>query len=178
MDVVALSGTVGAGKTTIAIELGRRLDAWGYRAVAVDVDGVARSAPPGPDDPFNEQLVVEHLRTMRRAWVEADTDVLLLPRVVESVDQRDSYSEALGSPVRVVKVDAPAPTRRQRLLARHEPGPELEWHLARTDELAAILDRLHIEDFAVRNDDGRLDAVADEIVDRLGWTPLRGRSIL
>jgi hypothetical protein len=168
VDVVALSGTVGAGKTTVAGALRRELVALGYRAAEVDVDGIAGQAPALPDDPFNERLVVAHLRGLR-ARLRA-TDVLVLPRVVETVAQRDAYADALGRRVRVVRIDAPAATRRRRLTARHEPGPSREWHLDRTDVLADILAAAGVEDLVVVNDGRPPSAVAAEIARALGWS--------
>ncbi|WP_456820042.1 adenylyl-sulfate kinase [Cellulomonas sp. URHB0016] len=169
MDVVVLSGTVGAGKTTVARALRLDLAARGIDAVDLDVDGIAGQAPAPPDDPFNERLVVEHLRAMRSTWEDAGTRVLILPRVVESAAQRDAYAAALGRTVRVVRIDASGPTRHRRLLARHRPGPDQDWHLARTDVLAEILARADVEELVVDNDDRRPSVVARQIAASLGW---------
>ena len=104
----------------------------------------------------------------RAHWDDAGLEVLILPRVVETAAQRDAYADALGEPVRVVRLDAPADARHARLLARHEPGPERDWHLARTDVLAVLLVTAGLEDLAVENHDRSPSAVALEIADRLG----------
>jgi predicted kinase len=168
MDVVALSGTVGAGKTTVAAALRRVLLARGLEACDLDVDELAHRTPPATDDPFNERAVVRHLRAMRAHWREAGVEVLILPRVLEDTAQRDDYADALGVPVRVVRLDAPASIRRDRLLARHEPGPDLEWHLARTDVLAALLERVDV-DLVVVNDGRAASEVATQVADLLGY---------
>ncbi|WP_203753115.1 AAA family ATPase [Cellulomonas chitinilytica] len=167
---MVLSGTVGAGKTTVAGALRRELVAQGHVAAELDVDGVARQAPAPPADPFNERLVVAHLRALRSRWERAGVDVLVLPRVVETVAQRDAYADAVGRPVRVVRIDAPASTRRRRLVARHDAGPDRDWHLARTDSLAAILAVAAVEDVVVVNDRRPPSAVATEILAALGWS--------
>ncbi|MBO3086082.1 adenylyl-sulfate kinase [Cellulomonas fengjieae] len=167
MDVVVLSGTVGAGKTTIALALRDALVARGLSAIDVDVDAVAQETSAAPDDPFNERAVVAHLRSMREHWREAGIDVLLLPRVVETVGQRDACADALGEPVRVVRIDADSSTRHARLISRHEPGPDRDWHLARTDVLADLLVAASVEDLVVVNDGRPATAAALEIVDLL-----------
>lgn len=169
MDVVVLSGTVGVGKTTVAAALRTALLARGREACDLDVDELAHRMPATDDDPFNETAVVRHLRSMREHWRAAGIEVLILPRVVEDAAQRDEYADALGVPVRVVRLDAPAATRRARLLARHAPGPDRDWHLDRTDELADLLEAAGVEDLVVVNDAGAATATAEEIVERLGY---------
>lgn len=168
MDVVALSGTVGVGKTTVAAALRRTLLSRGREAMELDVDELAHRTPAPADDPFNERAVLAHLRAMREHWREAEIEVLILPRVLEYPSQRDDYAEALGTPVRVVRLDAPAATRRDRLLARHAAGPERDWHLARTDPLAALLEAVDV-DLVVVNDGRAPWEVAEQIADRLGY---------
>jgi adenylylsulfate kinase len=169
MQVVALSGTVGAGKSTVAVALRDALLARGLAAGEVDVDAIANETPSPPDDPFNERVVVAHLRTMRPLWLDAGLDVLILPRVIETAAQRDAYADALGEPVRVVRIDAPTAVRHARLVARHAPGPERDWHLARTDVLAVLLVEAAVEDVVVSNDDRPPSAVASEIATLLGY---------
>jgi len=168
MDVVVLSGTVGAGKTTVAAALRTVLHARGHEACDLDVDELAHRTPPAADDPFNERAVVRHLRAMGAHWREAGIEVLILPRVVEDTAQRDDYADALGVPVRLVRLDAPASIRKDRLLARHEPGPDLDWHRARTDVLAALLERVDV-DLVVVNHGRAASEVAAEVADLLGY---------
>jgi dephospho-CoA kinase len=106
---------------------------------------------------------------MREHWREAGIEVLLLPRVVETMAQRESYAQALGEPVRVVRIDASPAIRHARLLARHDPGPERDWHLARTDVLADLLVAAGVEDVVVTNDDWSPPAVAAQVVELLGY---------
>ena len=168
MDVVVLSGTVGAGKTTVAAALRTVLLARGHEACDLDVDELAHRTPPAADDPFNERAVVRHLRSMRAHWHEAGIEVLILPRVIEDAAQLDDYADALGVPVRVVRLEAPASIRRDRLLARHEPGPDLDWHLARTDVLAGLLERVDV-DLVVVNHGRAASEVAAQVADLLGY---------
>lgn len=169
VEIVVLSGTVGAGKSTVALALRDLLLAQGVVAADVDVDAVATRSPAPPGDPFNERVVVAYLAAMRPRWEDAGVEVLILPRVVETVDQRDDYARALGRPVRVVRIDAAGPTRHRRLLDRHEPGAEQDWHLARTDVLAAILVAAAVEELVVDNDGRTPHAVAEEVATAFGW---------
>ena len=106
---------------------------------------------------------------MREHWRDAGLEVLILPRVIETAAQQDAYADALGEPVRVVRIDAPTATRHARLIARHPPGPERDWHLARTDVLAVLLVEAGVEELVVTNDDRTPTAIAAQIVDLLGY---------
>ena len=169
MQIVALSGTLGAGKSTLSIALRDALLARGYAAGELDVDAIANETSSPPDDPFNERVVVAHLRAMRPHWRDAGLEVLILPRVIETAAQRDAYAEALGEPVRVVRVDAPSAVRHARLVARHAPGPERDWHLARTDVLDVLLAEAGVEELVIDNDDRAPTAVASEVANLLGF---------
>ncbi|WP_162242690.1 adenylyl-sulfate kinase [Cellulomonas sp. Leaf395] len=171
MQVIALSGTVGAGKSTLAVALRDALLVRGLAAGELDVDAIANETSAPPDDPFNERMVVAHLRAMRQHWRDAGLEVLILPRVIETAAQRDAYADALGEPMRVVRIDAPTATRHARLVARHPPGPERDWHLARTDVLAVLLVAAGLEDLVVSNDDRPPSAVASQIADLLDLQP-------
>ncbi|KQR17504.1 adenylyl-sulfate kinase [Cellulomonas sp. Leaf334] len=177
MNVVALSGTVGTGKSTVAVALRDALLARGYAAEELDVDAIANETTAPPDDPFNERVVVAHLRTMRPHWHDAGLEVLILPRVIETVAQRDAYADALGEPVRVVRIDSPTALRHARLVTRHPPGPERDWHLARTDMLADLLVEAAVQEHVVTNDDRTPSAVASQIADLLDLpTPAQERA--
>ena len=173
MQIVALSGTLGAGKSTLSIVLRDALLARGYAAGELDVDAIAAETPAPPDDPFNERVVVAHLRAMRAEWHDAGLEVLILPRVIETAAQRDAYADALGEPVRVVRIDAPSAVRHARLVARHEPGPERDWHLARTDVLDVLLVAAGVEELVIDNDGRAPAAVASQIATLLGLSGRR-----
>jgi predicted kinase len=168
-QTVVLSGTVGAGKSTVATALVDELLARGYRATSIEVDELAHRGPPSPiDDPFNERAVVRELESVVPNLRELGIEVLVLPRVVETQSQRQAYADALAGPLRVVRLDASADTRRRRLVERHDAGPDRDWHLARTDVLADALLTCGAEDLSVTNEGRPASVVAAQIAEALG----------
>lgn len=94
---------------------------------------------------------------------------LVLAGVPEREVDRADYEVALGLPVTVVRLDASAVTMQTRLRARHAPGAELDWHLARAVELAQILSNNGIGDEVVNTDDQTPDTIADRVLEAIGW---------
>jgi hypothetical protein len=74
-----------------------------------------------------------------------------------------------GAEIVVCRLTAPEEERVERLRRRIPPGDSREWHIARSRELAPLLERAGIEDFVVENEMRSLRAVACEVLVRAGW---------
>jgi ATPase involved in DNA replication initiation len=157
-----LNGTVGAGKTSTAFAVGDRLREHGIPHQVIDLDGLRQAWPAPPDDRFNHRLEVNNLGSMARNARAAGVRVLVLAGVIEDAAGRADYERVLGR-MSVVRLTARSETVRQRLLLRHDPGEERDWHLARADELAAIIADAEVDDRIVVTDARAISEVADEI---------------
>jgi shikimate kinase len=167
-EVLVVSGTLGAGKTTIAWAVRDLLVGWGRSCAIVDLDALCQKEPPPADDPYNDRLGFANLAAI---WPHyADVEHLVIARVVEDAGDKARYERALGgSRVTVVRVDASPEARRARLTEREPEGPWRDGHLARTDALAERLAALALDDHVVANDARPARDVAEEIAARLGW---------
>ncbi|GAA1487778.1 AAA family ATPase [Brachybacterium sacelli] len=145
-----VTGAVGVGKTTVTDAVGEELAARGIPSSALDLDWLRRSWPTPADDPFHHRLELATLQAVVEVHRSAGAQVLVAAGVIEGGEDRPDYEAAFGCPVTVVRLMAPRDLVRERLHHRHELDPEgLAWHLARFDELTAILDDAGGEDVQV-----------------------------
>ncbi len=169
VPVVILTGTVGVGKTSVALEMSDILAARAVRHALIDLDALSYVFPRPSDDPYGQRMALENLEAVWRNYERFGAQRLILVRVVESETELDLYRAAItGADITVCRVLASAGQSAMRIRVR-EIGSGLAWHLRRSVELDALLDKAAVEDFSVRHDDRGIREVAQEVVHRLGW---------
>lgn len=167
VPVLAISGPVGVGKSTVLVEIHDVLASHGVPHACVERDALAYSWPPRGY--FNEDAALENLAAVWANFRAAGAERLVVAGVVERAADLDGYRRAVpGARITVCRLTAAAATRAARLRGR-EVGAGLEWHLRRTEELEAILDAVRLDDFAVDNDARPVREVATEVLARAGW---------
>lgn len=145
-----ITGTVGAGKTSVADAVGELLTDTGVPHAVIDMDALRRAWPPPPGDRFNTAVLLRNLRSVASNYLDAGATWIVLAGVVEDADGRDRCAEVVGVPLAVCRLRVELSVVRQRLGRRHAGEPEaMRWHLERSGELDAILDRARVEDFIV-----------------------------
>ncbi|MCJ7827235.1 MAG: GNAT family N-acetyltransferase [Demequinaceae bacterium] len=172
--VLVISGTIGAGKTTVAWTVSDLLSGRGVRHAMIDGDRFAQAEPAPASDPYNQKLMFASLRAVAPLYRDRGYGCIVLPRVVEEEADRRRYEEAFGGPggaaqVGIVRLTASEGTRRERLRRREPEGRWLDWALDRTVELEAVLADVGAEDGVVENDGPDRLEVAAEVLEAVGW---------
>lgn len=168
VPVLLLTGTVGAGKTTIAFEVHEALAELEIPNAVLDLDGLTAHWPPSSK--WNADLMFESLAVLWPTYRAHGATRLVLAHVLEDGGELHRYRTAVpGADITVVRLVAPHRTRVTRLTQRMPPGPSLDWHLHRTGELEDILARAAYEDFVVDNGDRPAREVALETLRRAAW---------
>jgi hypothetical protein len=165
-----VSGSIAAGKTTIAEAAAGVLADAGVAHGLIDLDWLCQASPARPDDPFQSELGFENLAAVWPHYAARGIRRLVVARVIESRRWRARCEASLaGAEVTVVRLDASRATRRERIEAREIDPRWRDRFLARTDELETILDRDDVADFRVVNDARPPHVVAHEMLERAGW---------
>lgn len=166
--MLLLTGTVGSGKTTVATEVADVLSEREVPNAALDLDTLTMQWPPSSR--WNADLMFSNLALLWPNFRFHGAERLVLAHVLEDGTERSRYLAAVpGADLVVVRLVAPEPLRRRRLVGRMPPGPGLDWHLHRTAELEAILAAAEHEDLTVDNGDRPVREVAEEVLARIGW---------
>ncbi|MEV6867168.1 adenylyl-sulfate kinase [Streptosporangium subroseum] len=166
-----ITGTVGAGKTSVADTVGDLLIGTEVPHAVIDLDWLRRSWPTPPGDRFNIEMELRNLRSVARNYLDAGALRLVLAGVVENRDDRQRYRDAIGVDLTVCRLHVELPVVHQRLARRHAgEDASLRWHLERSERLDQILGNAQIEDFVIEATDRSVTEVAAAVVKAAGWS--------
>jgi hypothetical protein len=169
IPVLLLTGPVGVGKTTVALEASDLLEAAGVPHAVIDVDALSWCYPTPVDDRFNDRLALRNLRCVWANFAATGAARLILARVVETRDELGAFREAVpGAELTVVRLRASNETLVRRVAGR-ELGSHREWSLKRAVELATLMDDRGVEDHLVETDGRTVGDVAAEVLRRADW---------
>jgi adenylylsulfate kinase-like enzyme len=168
IPTLLLTGTVGAGKTVVAIEIGHILERQGKSAAVVDLDWLGwlhmRSSAVSAD-----QLIARNLAAIWPNLREAGMSHAVLARAILSRDGLEALRVAAPeAALTVVRLTA-SPSTIERRLRQRDSGKELEEHLRESTEMSRAMDREALEDTSVANDDRSPTEGAREVLERVGW---------
>ena len=168
VPLLIISGSMGAGKTTVLGEAIDMLTESGIAHAAFDLDWLTFMHPRR--EPFGQGLMLKNLAAIWPIYAAAGADRLIVAQFVDSREGLEGYREAIpGAQITVCRLTASVDTMQRRLEPR-EPGMFREEALARSEELASILEASNAEDFRVDNDEGRnITEVARKVLSRAGW---------
>jgi hypothetical protein len=166
VQVLVISGSMGAGKTTVCGEASDLLTAAGIVHAAIDVDvlGLGLLPPPQAD-----VLPCRNLDALCANFIGAGVTRFLLSEAVDSVGKRERLRTATrATSLLVCRLRAPVTKMQDRVRLR-EPGMCQEQFVARVVTLESKLDEACVEDFSVDNEDRSVTEVAREMLERAGW---------
>jgi len=173
IPVLAISGSVGVGKTSTLLEIHDILEESKVPHGCVERDALGYSWPP--QGRFNERIVELNLLCVARTFLNAGAERLVIAGVVETPSDLLVYNRCIpNAEIQVCRLTADLELRRERLRSR-EKGAGLDWHLERTAELDDILDQAKLDNCSVDNGDRPLREVALEILAHAGWPPYSQR---
>ena len=171
IDSIFLNGTVGVGKSTVAdtissIEVENR-----HPHAVIDLDQIHRVWPAPKDDRFSHELELTNLHAIAANYRAAGVRHFILPGVIEDASEVSRYGAALeSSGLLTCRLDADAAVVEERLRRRHDAlSAELEWHLDRASELAAILRVAALDDCVIDTSLQSPREVAEAIMRAAGW---------
>src|SRR5487761_2358641 len=140
------SGSVGTGRSTLAAEINDALAELRIPNAALDLDALVWQWPATSE--WNTDLMFENLAAIWPNFARRGVNHLVLARVVESEADLDRFRVAIpDASITICRLTAPERTRLRRVTTRMPAGPSRAWHLRRSVELEAILERSAIEDF-------------------------------
>ena len=165
--LLILTGSMGAGKSTVLAEASDILALRAIAHAAIDVDALALAYVSGA--PRNDDLMYRNLRSVCDNYASLGVTRFLMARALESPAELDICRAFVSAANSVVcRLTANIATMEQRVRTR-ESGLLREQYVARVSELNAILDRARLEDFSLSTEDRPITEVAREILLRASW---------
>jgi len=165
--LLIITGTMGAGKTTV---LGEASDILALRHIAhaaIDLDALGLVHLPSA--PGNDGVMYRNLQSVCNNYASLGVRRLLLARAMEDRAELELCSGVVSATSTVIcRLTASIETMQQRVQMR-ESGVSQREYVARVPELNVILDRARLEDFTVTNENRSLTEVSHEMLVKAGW---------
>ncbi len=171
VPVLAITGPGGVGKTTVAFEVSRRLEASGVGHALIDTDELDRLFPPPSDDPQKTKLTARNLAAVWANFRAAGADCLVIAGVMLSFDRELPYIEIAvpDADVTVVRLRATEEELLERV-RRREVGSVGEAQIRRSFYQLREMDQEPANDaLIVETSERSVAEVASEIIRRGGW---------
>lgn len=169
VPVLLITGSLGAGKTSVAAEVSELLDQAHLPHAYVDIDALRWGYFPLSSDRFHVDIAMKNLNALWSTFLQAGARQIVIADVVEEREHLERYRQAIsGAELFVVRLHASF-HELERRLQRREVGSGLDRHLQRTFELARKLERACVEDMLVNTEGKSVTEVAHEVLQRSGW---------
>jgi len=159
--VLVLTGGLGAGKTSVAVEVGEILSSLGTPVSVVDLDQLCWTAPAPWSGVAVDDVLVGSLAAILPVHAAAGVQRLVLPRLVRTPDEVDQLRTAIApESLVVVELTASEAERETRVRAR-DTGRTLTDHL---EEIADLVPEPGLADHVVPTDGRDVEDVAADVV--------------
>lgn len=167
--VLVITGSMGAGKTTVMGEVSDLLAARGVRHAALDIDAFGNAHDP--DGALDlAAMAYRNLTAAVHNYAASGVSTFVMAGAIESraelAQLRDS---ATATDLIVCRLIAPLDVMQERIRAR-EPGMWQQKYVDRVAVLDARLDAAAVEHFRLVNDGTRsITELGEEMLKRTGW---------
>lgn len=169
-SLLIITGTMGAGKTSVLAEASDILTLRQIAHAAIDVDALGLAHLPS--GVRNDAVIYGNLRAVCENYAALGVQRFLLARAMEDRDQLELCRDIVpATNTMVCRLTASIATMKQRVKLR-ETGLSQREYVARVAKLNVILDRVQLEDFAVTNEYRSLTDVALEVLIKAEWIPM------
>ena len=168
VPVLLLTGPTGVGKSAVLDAASSLLSDAGVRHASVTLSDIGRLYPAPVEDQWNERIAHQNLQSLWGNYAAAGAERLLLERVLETRTLLGRIAAAVpGAEITVVRLRAPLPLLRERIVAREAGDPA--WYLEAAAYLDSVFDTAGIEDFVVDNVDRPVREVAADVLRLASW---------
>ena len=171
MPTLLITGPGGVGKTTVAFEMSRQLEAAGIGHALLDLDELDRIYPAPQGDPHKTHLTGRNLAAVWANLRDAGAPRLILTMVATSPDYELPHIQQAvpEASITVVRLYASEEALLERV-RRREIGSGREHQLRRTVEQAHLMAEKPTDGTLVVDTSRRpVPDVAQEILQRAGW---------
>ena len=163
---VLITGVYGAGKSSVAVEMCTLLEGQQRPFALLDLDYFGWGGADFSSHEASYFLMLRNLAAVAANYREAGVGTFVAARFVRDQDALRSIREAVGVPLRVVRLTVPLEAIQQRLAL--DPTAERAEDLRKATAQIASSVGVGIEDLVVAND-RPIGVVAAEIMRWLGW---------
>jgi hypothetical protein len=163
---VLITGVYGAGKSTVAAEICYLLEQRRQPYALLDLDFIGWGVRSFDGETAGSPFLLRNLAAIVSNYREGGISVFVLAYFVDSQEQLRGIQDAVGVPLRVVRLSTALPDIEQRLAADVTTERRLE--LQEAARQIASGDGIGLEDLVLAND-GPVPVVARQIMTWLGW---------
>jgi len=166
-SLLIITGTMGAGKTTVLAEASDILTLHQIAHAAIDLDALGLAHLPS--NAGNDAVMYRNFQSVCENYASLGVKRLLLARAMENRAELELCRGIVSAPnTFVCRLTAGIETMQERIKMR-ETGVSRREYVARVAILNVILDRAGLEDFTVANENRSLTEVAREVLVKAGW---------
>jgi hypothetical protein len=166
-SLLIISGTMGAGKTSVLGEASDILALQGIPHAAIDLDALGLGYLPSAAG--SDRVMYANLQSVCENYSSLGVKRLLLARAIEDHAELELCRRVVSpSNTIVCRLTASIEAMEHRVKQR-ELGVSHREYVARVAELDRILDRAQLEAFTITNENRPLTDVAHELLVKAGW---------
>ena len=162
-----LTGVYGSGKSSVAMEIAYLLEQQAEPYALLDLDYLSWAGTGSGDRAEEFGLLLQNLVAVAANYRRAGIRLFVLAYFVRSQGELAGVREALGLPLRVVRLEVPLPAIERRLAGDVTSGRRDDLRAAAASIAAA--EGAGVEDVVIGND-RPVGIVARDVMTFLGWS--------